>query len=295
VVCNLDDIQRIFYHPFTRKVYKFASILQFQFEKYELTDQRMVMTKEKQILNSNNYKINDVSPLQFYHSYYSQFFGGANPFQILSYYHFYDQKIIVELIEGNLNLIQRKGGDANGVGGTIRKMIFGPDPDKVIKNYKFDQDNQYLAIVEQSKVGSYGCLKIFDVSGLEHKIYQKDFSGNEICSQTLTQLNDQSFYISERDVSGGKYTHYLWKITKNSEQFYTISSNFSGCIYANPFFDHFFLDQVVNGRLVIWKYYSNNFILNQVFTDLLDELTFEFNERFIHIKDKDKLYLFANY
>jgi hypothetical protein len=294
VVCNLSDLSRIFYHPLTKKVYKFPNILNIQFDQYQLTDQKMIHTKEKKIVNVASYYIYDTAPNQFYHEYYSQFFNAKKLFQLLSYYEFYDKRIIVELVENNIYLNQRKGGDANGSGGTIRKMVFAPDSDKFIKNYKLDKDNNRLGVVEQSKVGKYGCLKIYDVSGLENKIYQKDFSGNEICSDTLALLNDKSFYISERDLSGQENLFYLWKITDTSQNYLFIQTDFSGCIYSNPYYDHFFLDEIIDDRIVLWKFYNNQMILNQKLTDLKNHLSFEFNDRLIHIKDNHKLYLFGN-
>ena len=294
VVCNLEDISRIFYHPQTKKVYKFAKILNTQFNQYETISQDMLMSKEKQILNSFSYKINDLEPLQFYHEYYSQFFNGKNILQLLGHLNFYDNRVLVEKVESNLNIIHRKGGDANGAGGTLRKIVIAPDSDKVIKNYSLNMDHKRVAVIENSKIGKYGCMKIFDLSGIENKIYQKDFSGNEICSDTLLELNNHSYYLLERDISGETNLYKLWRISDSSQNMITIQSDFSGCIYANPYFDHFFLDQVQDGKIIVWKYYNQRIVINFVPTDLTNKISFTFDHHLIHIQDQDKLYLFIN-
>ena len=281
IVCNYEDIDKIFLHP-NGKIYKLPHIVNTQWTDIsKLSTGRMLYNVEKEFLNAEKYNINTISPKQFYNSTYSQFFRNETntqpPFPIFNRYYFYDNRKSIQ-VDKNIYILFRNDT-------TMRKMVVPVSNGYRIEKYAFDSSRNVIGFIEKSSasVSNYS-FKIYDLNQVETKIYQTDFSNNNICAQTLA-VYAGTFSVSEKISAQNnafafklhKFEPSLATYTKSTLQLNDITTTIDGCLYQSPDLKYLVLDKVQtvdeSSTVSYWRldngiYESKTFTSNQLSDDI---------------------------
>lgn len=218
VISNKQDLNNRIYQKLARKIYSLPTIGTYNFLKYTKNIGKQLHVSPRNILNYDQYKINDLVPDAFFNKKYQKYFGGKN-LGIYSYYFFYDIK---DEVSQQSTFVQVNKQKTN----SFLKFFFYPSSGNIIVNHLYDQNNHSIIIVEKAKDNSSSIVKVYDVTD-EDYIIQADgtLSGQLLASQTMSGLICYDTLSIIDDVHDGFFISEEFDPSQNRISFWTFSSS----------------------------------------------------------------------